>query len=144
MFERFIGPVAGFAFAIGQCAEIHRMLERSRLSILGRWPCGIEDDRVADVAIVSNNFTCIANVFAVVAAETTGEIEMSDVVWVCLPISFHFGEEVRSIDPLHFTNCSAHSFALAPVQFAIVRAVEIIKTARYCVNRFGLGGVRLV
>jgi len=71
MFERLVRLVAGFAFAISQSAEIHRMSERSGLSVLGRWPCGIKDYGVADVAIVTDNLTGIADVFAVVAAETT-------------------------------------------------------------------------
>lgn len=71
MLKGFVRLVAGFAFAISQSAEIHRMPERSGLSILGRRPRRIEDDRVADVAIVTDNLTAIADVFAIVAAETT-------------------------------------------------------------------------
>ena len=71
MLEWFVGLVAGFAFAISQGAEINRMSERSGLSVLGRWPRRIEDYCVADVAIVTDNLAAIADVFAVVAAETT-------------------------------------------------------------------------
>ena len=71
MLERFVRLVAGFAFAISQGAEIHRMPERSGLSVLGRWPRRIEDDCVADVAIVTDNLAGITDVFAVVAAEAT-------------------------------------------------------------------------
>ena len=71
MFEGFVGLVAGFAFAISQGAEIHRMPERSGLNVLGRWPRRIEDDCVADVAIVTDDLAGIADVFAVVAAKTT-------------------------------------------------------------------------
>ena len=69
MFERFVGLMAGFAFAIGEAAEIDRMPERSDLRILSRLSGRIKDDRVADIAIVTDNLTCIADVFAVVAAE---------------------------------------------------------------------------
>ena len=94
MFERFVRLVAGFAFAISQGAEIHRMPERSGLSVLGRWPRRIEDDCVADVAIVLDNLASITDVFAVVAAETTGEVKMADIVGVGLPVGLHLREEV--------------------------------------------------
>ena len=70
MLKWLVRLVAELAFMVGKASEINRMLEGSGSHILLGWSSGIVDHRVADVAIIPNHFACIANVFAVMAAET--------------------------------------------------------------------------
>ena len=59
---------------------------------------------MADIAIISNDFAGVANVFAIMATEATGEVKMPDVIWMCLPIGFHFWEKVSFKDTLNFAD----------------------------------------
>lgn len=127
MFERFIGLVAGFAFAIGQSAKIHWMAERSGLSILGRWPGRIEDNRVADVAIVSDNLAGITHVFSVVAAEASREMKMPDIVGVGRPVSLHLREEVCLKDTLGFRDRAFNRRLPLHINIRVVGLVKLIQ-----------------
>ena len=49
---------------------------------------------MADVALVSNNFACIADVLAIVTAEAAREVQVADVVGMRLPVSLHLREEI--------------------------------------------------
>jgi len=71
MLEGLVRLMAKLAFVIGKPSEINRMLEGSGSHILLGWSSGIVDHRVADVAVISNHLAAIANVFAVMTAETT-------------------------------------------------------------------------
>ena len=70
MLERFVRFVAILAFAIGERAQIDRVLEWSGLRIIFGRSGRIVDHRVADVAVVRNDFAGIADVLAIVTAET--------------------------------------------------------------------------
>ena len=70
MLKRLVRFVAKLAFVIGKPSEINGMLEGSGSHILLGWSSGIVDHRVADVAVISNHLAAVANVFAVMAAET--------------------------------------------------------------------------
>ena len=70
MLKRFIGFVAGFALAIGEAAQIDRVLNRQRFKC-GGWTRRIGQDGVADVAIVRNHLARVANVLTIMTAETT-------------------------------------------------------------------------
>lgn len=70
MFERLIGFVAGLALAIGEAAQIDRVLNRQRFKC-GCWTRRIGQHGVADVAIVRNNLARVANVLTIVTAQTT-------------------------------------------------------------------------
>lgn len=70
MLKGFVGLVAGLAFAISLAAEIDRVLKGPSLHILSSRPCGVIDHSVADVAVVGDDFTRVADVFAVMTAET--------------------------------------------------------------------------
>ena len=56
---------------------------------------------MADVAIVSDYLAGIAFVLAIVTTETTRRSQVTDVVWMSLPVSLHFREEISLEDPLH-------------------------------------------
>ena len=106
MFERLVGLVAGLALTLRQSAEIHGMPERSGLCILSRWPGRIEDDCVADVAIVADDLAAVADMFTIVAAEASREMKMPDIVWVGLPVSLHLWEKVSLENALGFRDRS--------------------------------------
>ena len=71
MLKRLVRLMAKLAFVIRKASEINWMLEGSGSHILLGWSSGIVDHRVADVAVISNHLAAIANVFAVMTAETT-------------------------------------------------------------------------
>src|SRR6266481_6972129 len=93
MLEWLVSFVAKLTFAVGQRAEINRVLEWSGLYRSGRIK-RIVDYRVADVAVVGDDFAGVADVLAVVTAEAAREIKMTDVVWVSLPVGLHLGKKV--------------------------------------------------
>ena len=70
VFERLVSFVAGFAFAISEAAEVDRVLNRQRLDHRQR-SGRIRQNRVTDAAIFGDDLAGVANVLAVVAAETT-------------------------------------------------------------------------
>ena len=81
---------------------------------------------MADIAIVSNNFACVTDVFSVMAAKTTGRVEMTDVVWVTRPIRFHLGEKVGFEDALRFTHRRANRTRFLGVELSVVGPVELV------------------
>ena len=70
MLKRLVRFVAKLAFVIGKPSEINGMLEGSGSHILLGRSSGIVDHRMADVAVISNHFACVANVLTVMTAET--------------------------------------------------------------------------
>ena len=70
MLEGLVRLMAEVTFAIGKSSKIDGVLERSGARIVFRRARRIVDHRVADVAVISNHLAAVANVFAVMAAET--------------------------------------------------------------------------
>ena len=70
MLKGLVRLVAKLAFVIRKASEINWMLEGSGSHILLGRSSGIVDHRVADVAIIPDHFAAVANVFAVMTAET--------------------------------------------------------------------------
>ena len=70
MLKWLVRFVAKLAFVIGKPSEINGMLEGSGSHILLGRSSGIVDHRMADVAVISNHFACVANVLTVMTAET--------------------------------------------------------------------------
>ena len=71
MLEGLVRLVAELAFVIREASQVNRMLKGTGLHILF-WRAGrVVDHRMADVAIIPDHFACIANVLAVVTAETS-------------------------------------------------------------------------
>ena len=101
MLKRLVRFVAGFAFAIGEAAEIDRMLERSDSRVFFRRPRGIVEHSVADVAVVADDLASVAHVLTIVTAEATGRVQMADIIRMRLPIRLHFREEVSLKDALN-------------------------------------------
>ena len=60
---------------------------------------------MTDVAIITNHFSRVADVLAVMTTKTTGRVEVSDIVRMSGPIGFHLGEEVGLEDALCFADC---------------------------------------
>lgn len=107
MFERSVGFVASRALPVSFVAQIHRMLKLSVLARNGFSAERLVERRVADVAIVSDNFSFFAEMLSVVAPETALNFIMPDIIGVCLPIGFHFREKIRLINSLNFRNRAA-------------------------------------
>jgi hypothetical protein len=68
MLEGLVRFMAIVAFVVGQRAEINRVLEWSGLYRSGRIK-RVVDYRVADVAVVGDDFAGVADVLAIVTAE---------------------------------------------------------------------------
>ena len=69
VFEGFVSPMAGFTFAIGQAAKVDRVLNGQSLD--GRCRTGrVRQNGVTDVAIFGNYFASVADVLAIMTAET--------------------------------------------------------------------------
>ena len=103
MYKRLVGLMAGLAFAIREGAEIDRMLKRLCL----RRPTGVggvSQNCVTEITVVAYHLSGVTNVLAVVATETTGEIEVADIVRVRLPVSLHRRERVGLKDSLNLTD----------------------------------------
>ena len=58
--------------------------------------CGVIEDGVADIAVISNGLAGIAYVLSVMATEAAREIEMTDVVGMRLPVGLHLRKEIRT------------------------------------------------
>ena len=54
----------------------------------------LADNRMAEIAILGYGPAVPTLVLAVMAAEAAGEIEVSDIIRVCVPVDLHLGEEV--------------------------------------------------
>lgn len=127
MLERFVRFVAIIAFVIGERAQINRVLKRSRLHIFFGRGSGVIDHRVADVAVVGNNFAGIADVVTVVAAEAARGIKMANVVWVSLPVCLHLRKKVSLKDTLNFRDRDLDRGLFLQVDVFVVRFIELIQ-----------------
>ena len=70
------------------------MFEEAGAWILFRWTRGVVKHRMADVAIAADDFAGITLVLAVVTTETTRRRQVTDIVWMSLPIGLHFRKKV--------------------------------------------------
>jgi hypothetical protein len=69
---------------------------------------GIEEYHMTNVAVVADHLAGIALVLAIVTTETTRRYEVTDVVWMSLPISLHLREEVGLVDSLNLCDGSVN------------------------------------
>src|ERR1044072_3321794 len=86
--ERLVWLMARLTFAICQPAEIDRMLKRLRFD-RGGGIGGVGQNGVTDVAVVADHLACVTDVLSVMTPETSGEIEVADVIRMRPPISLH-------------------------------------------------------
>ena len=80
------------------------------------------DDGVARVAILADNLAVLADMIAIMAAETSLEIEMPDVVGMSLPVHLHVGEKCSAIDALQFRNGAVDAVGFAGGDLRILLA----------------------
>lgn len=130
MLEGLVGLMAELAFVIGEASEVNGMLESSRARVSFWRTRGIVNHRVADVAIISDHFPRIADMFTVMTTETTRGIKMTDIVRMSLPIRFHLREKVRLKDALNFFDARSNRFILARIHVAVIGSVELIQAGR--------------
>lgn len=98
--ERLISFVARLALSIGESAKIDWMLKRISTYVEFSGSCGVVNHCMADVAIISDYFPSVTHMLAVVAAETSGKIQMADIVWMGFPVCLHLREEIGAEDAL--------------------------------------------
>lgn len=99
--ERFVRTVTSLALTCSEAAEVDGMFEGPGVWVLFNRTRGVVEHGVADVAIVADHFARAALVLAVVTTETSGRYQMTDVIWVRLPVSLHLRKEVDLVDALH-------------------------------------------
>ena len=99
---------------------------------------------MTDVAIITNQFSRVADVLAVMTTKTTGRVEVSEVIWMSGPIGFHLGEEVGLEDALRFADRGFDRVGLLRVQLAVVGSIKPVETRCNCVERLLLRRVGLV
>ena len=85
---------------------------------------------MADITLVANGLSCVADMLSIVAPETSGVIKMPNVVRMRFPVRFHLGEEVSLKDPLNFADCSFDGAVLLRINIRIVRAIKLIQSGR--------------
>ena len=129
MLKRLVCLVAEFTLVfIGEPAKVNRMLKGPGSGICFHRPGGVVENLMTNVAIVADDFAAIAHVLAVMTTETTGGIEMSDVVRMRLPVCFHLGEEVCFKDALNLFNARLHRVILIGIEIGVVGPIELIQT----------------
>lgn len=89
---------------------------------------GVIDDGVTNIAIITNNFSAVANVLAVVTAKTARRIKMTDVIGVRRPIGSHLREEVSFEQALRFADGPCYFVAFLRVELCVIRFVEAVET----------------
>ena len=134
MLKGLVGFVASVALAICQGSQIDRMLEWSRLYRRGRVQ-GIVDHRVAHVAIICNDFACVADVFAIMATEAPGEVKVADVIRMCLPVGSHLREKVSLKDALNFTDSALNQIRFLRIHISVLTTIKVIQTGINLLNR---------
>ena len=70
VFEGGIGFVAGLTLAIGEASQVDRVPDGYGFEDC-RGPCRIGQNRVADIAVSRNHFSCLADMLAIVTPKTT-------------------------------------------------------------------------
>ena len=130
MLESLVRLVAGLAFSVAKSSKINRVFERSGSGVLFDWSSGVVEHRVADVAVIPDDLAGIAYMLAIMTAETTGRIKMSDVVRMRLPISLHFGKEIGLKDALNLPGARLYRLVLAGIKIRIIAAVELVHARR--------------
>lgn len=143
MFEWSTRFMARVAFAISEPSQIDGVPKGSSRNVLVRRTSGIVDHCMADIAIVANDFSCTAYMVAVMTTETTGSIEMPDVVRMRLPIGPHLGKEIGLKDTLDLSHGAVNKRLFLRVHIGIVCPVKILDTSGDRVNRFIRRIVRL-
>src|SRR5215213_7097803 len=88
------------AFEPIDVAQADGVLERSAGSHGLRASFRLVQDRVAEVAVLPDDFARAANVLPVMAAETALRIEMAYVIRVSPPVRLHLGERIGSEEAL--------------------------------------------
>ena len=126
MLEGLICFVAKLAFVFLERAKVNGVLKWTGLHVLFRRPGRVVDHRMADVAIVRNDFAAVADVLAVVTAEATREVKMANVVWMGLPVSLHLRKKVSLKDALNFGDRGFDHRLLLRVHVFVVRLVELV------------------
>jgi hypothetical protein len=70
MCEGSIGLVAALTLAIREAAKVDRVLYGYGFQVCCG-PRGVRQNRVADIAVIGNHFSCLTDMLAIVTPETT-------------------------------------------------------------------------
>ena len=91
-------------------------------------------DRMANITLQTDRFILRVEMLPIVAAETTAEVKMTDVVWVRLPIGFHLGKRVSLEDPLDLADRRHDRRILFRVNGRVIGPVELVQVRGYRLN----------
>ncbi len=128
MLESVIALMTNGASEIRKSAQVDGMFERSGRCCGSGRTGGIGQYAVTNSAVVAHHLTGVAHVIAIMTTKTAGKIEVSDIVWMRLPINSHLRKNVRLKDPFYLTNCFFYGTVLSGVDVLIVNAVKLVHT----------------
>ncbi len=127
MLERLVRLVAMVASVSGQRSQVDRVLKGARLDIFLRRPGRVVDNRVTHVAVISNDFSRLADVVAGMTSKTPRSIKVTEVVWMSLPIGLHLREKVVLKNALNFRDRALDLRVFVQVQILVARTIEFIQ-----------------
>ena len=125
MFERLVRLMTCVAAVGLKGTEIDRMFERTRLDVGLRRPLRIVKHGVTNVAIVGDHLARLAYVVSIVTAEAAGEVNVSDIIRMRLPVRFHLGEEVGLVNILDRRDRRSDGVLPARKDIRIIRLIKI-------------------
>src|SRR5664279_1467346 len=109
-----------------EVANIHRMFERLRLHLRQmRCTLLLIEQRVARVAVLADDLAVLADVVAIVTAETAWIEHVPDIVGMGLPIHFHVWEEGGFVDALQLGDGGIDLLGFRGCDLGILILVEL-------------------
>ena len=92
----------------------------------------LRKDGVASVAVTRENLAVIANVLPIVTTETTGRIDMTEVVWMGSPINFLVVEDGAVVNGLNFSDSIFDRLAVLAVIVKEVASIFLFDRGMAC------------
>jgi len=127
MLKRLVSLVAELTLVfVGEPAKVNRMLKGPGF-YRGCRIQRIVDHGVTNIAVLGNHFAGVADVLAIMAAETAREVKMTNIVWVRLPVGLHLGEKVGLKDTLNLSYRAFDRSLLLQVHVFVVGLIELIQ-----------------
>lgn len=110
----------------GHIAQIHWMLELDagqRGKVHGFLL--LDEDGVAEVAVLRDDFAFRTDVVVVVAAKAAVEVEVADIVGMSAPVDLHFREKRQLVDVLDFIDGAMNLRLLGLAEVGVLGGIEI-------------------
>src|SRR5512146_1499389 len=126
----YASGVAIGAIDLGHVAEIDRVLKLHafRRSLYFFSILRLRQQGVAGIAVLADDLAILAHVVAVMAAKTTLEIEVADIVRMGLPAHLHLRKDAAAEDALEFGD---HCLNLRLFGFRDVRVLFVVESGDF-------------